>query len=134
MKFTCAHCGGFSKFEEAPEDVLLDDGQALKCEHCNEETVVDLNKPSFRTELYALYSMARRARLETAPATTLPAQYKVGDVEIGVEAWRGNWSMYVKTKKETMWFRDPSPNHQMACARAAVLAGMLRENAGGGDE
>lgn len=124
MKFICAHCGHFSA---GPEDGLIDSGQVWKCDACDKETIIDLNKPSFRKELYALYTAARRARLEPLLATTLPAQYKVGELELGVESWRGNWSLYVKSKNETMWFRDPSPNEDMARARAAVLAGLIRE-------
>jgi DNA-directed RNA polymerase subunit RPC12/RpoP len=52
MKYICAHCGGFSKFPEASEDVMLDSGQVLKCEHCGKETVVDLFTPEYRKNLF----------------------------------------------------------------------------------
>jgi hypothetical protein len=127
VKYICAHCALDSRFAEHPLDVLLDDGQCLKCEHCGKETVVDLNRPEFQTQLYALYTASRRNMTEGQDVkVTLPAVYKVGDLEIGVEPWRGNWSMYLKTGKETVWFRDPMPNQQMAHARAAVLAEMIR--------
>jgi hypothetical protein len=127
MKFICANCKGFSKFSEPAEAILLDDGQVLSCEHCKKETVIDLNPPGFRTQLYNLYTASRRLKADGEETKlTLPRAYKVGDLEIGVEPWRGNWSLYMKTAKETMWFRDPSPNEQLARARAAVLADMIR--------
>lgn len=125
MKFICAHCGHFSA---GPEDGLIDSGQVWKCDSCGKETIVDLHTNEFRTGLYALWSAARRAKLEgTFCGLDIPAQYKVGELEVGMEPWRGNWSIYVKSKKETMWFRDPVSSETMARARAAVLAGLIRE-------
>jgi hypothetical protein len=125
MKYICAHCGHFSA---CPQDGLIDSGQVWKCDACDLETIVDLNTNEFRKNLYALYSAARRAKVEASTQSIdLPAQYKIGELEVGMEPWRGNWSIYVKSKKETMWFRDPVSSEAMARARAAVLAGLIRE-------